>query len=60
MPLSGLGGVLCFSDSITPTVELNALVMKRGEPAIYRPMEIQRPAYYPPPNLNFRGMYNQR
>ena len=46
--------------SITPTVELNALAMKRGEPAIYRPIEPARPPYYPPPNFDFRGMYNQR
>ena len=46
--------------NITPTVELNALAMKRGEPAIYRPIEPQRPQYYPPPNFDFRGMYNQR
>ncbi|XP_008106801.2 double-stranded RNA-binding protein Staufen homolog 2 isoform X2 [Anolis carolinensis] len=41
--------------SITPTVQLNGLAMKRGEPAIYRPLD-QKPA----PNYNFRGMYNQR
>jgi double-stranded RNA-binding protein Staufen len=46
--------------SITPTVELNALAMKRGEPAVYRPIEPSRPVYYPPPNLDFRGMYHQR
>jgi len=46
--------------NITPTVELNALAMKRGEPAIYRAIEPQRPQYYPPPNFDFRGMYNQR
>lgn len=43
---------------ITPTVELNALAMKRGEPAVYQLIEPQRPQYIP--NLNFRGMYNQR
>lgn len=53
-------GDMLNNDSITPTVELNALVMKRGEPAIYRPIEMPRPQYYPPPNLDFRGMYNQR
>nr|XP_060631468.1 double-stranded RNA-binding protein Staufen homolog 2 isoform X2 [Anolis sagrei ordinatus] len=41
--------------SITPTVELNGLVMKRGESAIYWPLD-QKPV----PNYNFRGMYNQR
>jgi len=49
-----------LSDSITPTVELNALAMKRGEPAVYKPIEMPRPQYYPPPNFDFRGMYNQR
>ena len=49
-----------FPDSITPTVELNALAMKRGEPAVYKPIEMPRPQYYPPPNFDFRGMYNQR
>jgi double-stranded RNA-binding protein Staufen len=52
----------CFdgeNPNITPTVELNALAMKRGEPAVYRSIEPQRP-YYPPPNYDFRGMYNQR
>lgn len=43
---------------ITPTVELNALAMKRGEPAVYQLIEPQRPQYIP--NLNFRGMYHQR
>ncbi|XP_077480416.1 double-stranded RNA-binding protein Staufen homolog 2 isoform X2 [Stigmatopora argus] len=45
--------------SITPTVELNGLAMKRGEPAIYRPLDPK-----PMPNYracyNFRGMINQR
>ncbi|XP_077592269.1 double-stranded RNA-binding protein Staufen homolog 2 [Stigmatopora nigra] len=45
--------------SITPTVELNGLAMKRGEPAIYRPLDPK-----PMPNYracyNFRGMFNQR
>lgn len=45
--------------NITPTVELNALAMKRGEPAVYRPIEPPRSQYYPP-NYDFRGMYNQR
>ncbi|XP_077866790.1 double-stranded RNA-binding protein Staufen homolog 2-like [Saccoglossus kowalevskii] len=53
-------------NSMTPTVELNGLAMKRGEPAIYRPIEANprgpQQGYYnrPPPNYNFRGMYNQR
>ncbi|XP_061661400.1 double-stranded RNA-binding protein Staufen homolog 2 isoform X1 [Syngnathoides biaculeatus] len=45
--------------SITPTVELNGLAMKRGEPAIYRPLDPK-----PMPNYracyNFRGMFHQR
>ncbi|XP_048363488.1 double-stranded RNA-binding protein Staufen homolog 2 isoform X4 [Sphaerodactylus townsendi] len=45
--------------SITPTVELNGLAMKRGEPAIYRPLD-QKPAPNYRANYNFRGMYNQR
>uniref|UniRef100_A0A286XCF6 DRBM domain-containing protein n=1 Tax=Cavia porcellus TaxID=10141 RepID=A0A286XCF6_CAVPO len=44
--------------SITPTVELNGLAMKRGEPATYRPLD---PKPFPNyrANYNFRGMYNQ-
>ncbi|KAJ7338925.1 hypothetical protein JRQ81_012827 [Phrynocephalus forsythii] len=45
--------------SITPTVELNGLAMKRGEPAIYRPLD-QKPVQNYKANYNFRGMYNQR
>ncbi|XP_015271698.1 PREDICTED: double-stranded RNA-binding protein Staufen homolog 2 isoform X2 [Gekko japonicus] len=45
--------------SITPTVELNGLAMKRGEPAIYRPLD-QKPVPNYRANYNFRGMYNQR
>ncbi|XP_021921213.1 double-stranded RNA-binding protein Staufen homolog 2 isoform X3 [Zootermopsis nevadensis] len=60
--------------NITPTVELNALAMKRGEPAVYTFMEpshhhgnhsaAPHNAYLPPPappghNFNYRGMYNQ-
>ncbi|KAF7246381.1 hypothetical protein EYD10_07624 [Varanus komodoensis] len=45
--------------SITPTVELNGLAMKRGEPAIYRPLD-QKPNPNHRANYNFRGMYNQR
>lgn len=47
--------------SITPTVELNALAMKRGEPALYKNIENRnpQPMYYPH-NYDFRGMYNQR
>ncbi|PNF27239.1 hypothetical protein B7P43_G05304 [Cryptotermes secundus] len=61
--------------NITPTVELNALAMKRGEPAVYTFMEpphhhgnhsgAPHNPYVPPPvppghNFNYRGMYNQR
>ncbi|XP_048451623.1 double-stranded RNA-binding protein Staufen homolog 2 [Rhincodon typus] len=45
--------------SITPTVELNGLAMKRGEPAIYRPLE-PKPLPNYRANYNFKGMYNQR
>uniref|UniRef100_A0A2K6EQH2 Staufen double-stranded RNA binding protein 2 n=1 Tax=Propithecus coquereli TaxID=379532 RepID=A0A2K6EQH2_PROCO len=45
--------------SITPTVELNGLAMKRGEPAIYRPLD-PKPFPNHRANYNFRGMYNQR
>ncbi|NWR97415.1 STAU2 protein, partial [Motacilla alba] len=44
---------------ITPTVELNGLAMKRGEPAIYRPLD-PKPIPNYRANYNFRGMYNQR
>ncbi|XP_053324190.1 double-stranded RNA-binding protein Staufen homolog 2 isoform X4 [Spea bombifrons] len=45
--------------SITPTVELNGLAMKRGEPAIYRPLD-PKPLPNHRANYNYRGMYNQR
>uniref|UniRef100_A0A4W3H279 Double-stranded RNA-binding protein Staufen homolog 2 n=1 Tax=Callorhinchus milii TaxID=7868 RepID=A0A4W3H279_CALMI len=45
--------------SITPTVELNGLAMKRGEPAIYRPLDPKPMPNYRA-NYNFKGMYNQR
>ncbi|XP_038829301.1 double-stranded RNA-binding protein Staufen homolog 2-like [Salvelinus namaycush] len=45
--------------SITPTVELNGLAMKRGEPAIYRPLDPKPMPNYRA-NYNFRGMCNQR
>ncbi|XP_046335336.1 double-stranded RNA-binding protein Staufen homolog isoform X2 [Haliotis rufescens] len=48
------------SNNITPTVELNALAMKRGEPAVYKPIEPRHPQFYSPPNFDYRGMYNQR
>ncbi|XP_061110600.1 double-stranded RNA-binding protein Staufen homolog 2-like isoform X6 [Conger conger] len=50
---------LCLSGSITPTVELNGLAMKRGEPAIYRPLDPKPMPNYRA-NYNFRGMFNQR
>nr|XP_020455644.1 double-stranded RNA-binding protein Staufen homolog 2 [Monopterus albus] len=46
-------------DSITPTVELNGLAMKRGEPAVYRPLDPKPMPNYRA-NYNFRGMFNQR
>ena len=46
---------------LTPTVELNALAMKRGEAAMYTFIETPRPAnpyaYNMPPNI--RAVYNQ-
>jgi len=48
-------------DSLTPTVMLNALVMRRGEPAMYHHIEMPRPNYNSRPgNMDFRGMYHQR
>ncbi|KAH9380887.1 hypothetical protein HPB48_012509 [Haemaphysalis longicornis] len=40
---------------LTPTVELNALAMKRGELATYRVVELPRRPFLPP-HLNFQGM----
>lgn len=51
--------IFLLTGSITPTVELNGLAMKRGEPAIYRPLD-QKPIPNYRANYNFRGMYNQR
>lgn len=50
---------VCSSGSITPTVELNGLAMKRGEPAVYRPLE-PKPLHNYRANYNFRGIFNQR
>ncbi|XP_060604773.1 double-stranded RNA-binding protein Staufen homolog isoform X2 [Ruditapes philippinarum] len=63
-PKSRRGEIITEVDdmmSITPTVELNSLAMKRGEPAIYRNIENRnpQPMYYQH-NYDFRGMYNQR
>ena len=53
-----------FSVNITPTVELNALAMKRGEPAVYTFLDTVRPHGQQVASgnnaFNFRGMYNQR
>lgn len=51
--------LLSYAGSITPTVELNGLAMKRGEPAIYRPLDPKPMPNYRA-NYNFRGMFNQR
>lgn len=49
------------ANTITPTVELNALAMKRGEPAIYKPFEHRLPFYPPNPHAyDYRGYCNQR
>jgi len=48
------------NSSITPTVELNALAMKRGELAVYRPIEHKATAPAAPyciQTYNFRGGY---
>uniref|UniRef100_A0A6I8SBE5 Double-stranded RNA-binding protein Staufen homolog 2 n=1 Tax=Xenopus tropicalis TaxID=8364 RepID=A0A6I8SBE5_XENTR len=45
--------------SITPTVELNGLAMRRGEPAIYRSLD-PKPLPNQRANYNYRGMYHQR
>ena len=56
---------LVKNTNVTPTVELNALAMKRGEPTVYtftdtiRPQG-QMPASGTTASINFRGMYNQR
>ena len=51
-----------FAVNITPTVELNALAMKRGEPAVYTFLDTVRPHGQQPlaSGSIFRGMYNQR
>lgn len=51
--------MMSYAGSITPTVELNGLAMKRGEPAIYRPLDPKPMPNYRA-NYNFRGMFNQR
>ncbi|XP_025089402.1 double-stranded RNA-binding protein Staufen homolog isoform X2 [Pomacea canaliculata] len=49
------------SSNITPTVELNALAMKRGEPAVYKLIETRsQQQMYPQQNMDYRGLYNQR
>jgi len=65
-------GTVCVSlaevgvtnSSITPTVELNALAMKRGELAVYRPIERKTLAPAQPycvQTYNFRsGYFNHR
>uniref|UniRef100_A0A2C9M153 DRBM domain-containing protein n=1 Tax=Biomphalaria glabrata TaxID=6526 RepID=A0A2C9M153_BIOGL len=46
-------------ENITPTVELNALAMKRGEAAVYKAIEPQQPPYFQP-GMDYRGLYSQR
>lgn len=49
------------ASNITPTVELNALAMKRGEPAVYKLIETRsQQQMYPQQNMDYRGLYNQR
>ncbi|KAH9490575.1 hypothetical protein Btru_034158 [Bulinus truncatus] len=47
-------------ENITPTVELNALAMKRGEAAVYKAIEPQQPPPYFQPGMDYRGLYSQR
>ena len=50
-----------FSANVTPTVELNALAMKRGEPAVYTFLDAVRPTQAGSANsFNYRGVFNQR
>lgn len=46
--------VLCFTDSITPTVELNALCMKLGRKPSYKPVDPYT-GVRSPYNYNMRG-----
>ena len=51
-----------FTGNITPTVELNALAMKRGEPTVYTFVELPSFGHYMPPHNNYnykRGVYTQ-
>lgn len=49
-----------FSDNITPTVELNALAMKRGEPTVYTFVEVPMFTYAAHNNYSYhRGVYTQ-
>lgn len=57
---SGSNSVDSGDENITPTVELNALAMKRGEAAIYKAIEPQQPPYYHQPGMDYRGLYSQR
>ncbi|KAG1670503.1 Double-stranded RNA-binding protein Staufen [Nymphon striatum] len=65
-------GCNVFQGAVTPTVELNALAMKRSEHTIYQVLEapVTSSGYHPgtnharsnfhvPPNFNFRGIYHQ-
>lgn len=51
-----------INNSVTPTVELNALAMKRGEVAVYRPFErrVTQPQFNAPPYDYRGGYFNQR
>ena len=55
---------LVKNTNVTPTVELNALAMKRGEPAVYTFTDTVRPqgasVASGTASMNFRGLYNQR
>lgn len=51
--------MIVVSANITPTVELNALAMKRGEPAIYKLIDPPHPqqVYQPQPAYSYRRPY---
>lgn len=44
-----------FIDNITPTVELNALAMKRGEQTVYTVIETPQYISTPTPNPIYNG-----
>ncbi|KAL3892074.1 hypothetical protein ACJMK2_004311 [Sinanodonta woodiana] len=47
-------------NNITPTVELNAIAMKRGEEAVYTNLDNRLPPFPQQQHYDYRGYYNQR